>query len=208
MKPMIDRRVFSLSALAVVIAGEAHALEADEMSIGAPEAPLQLVEYASATCPHCAHFHELNWATLKSAYIDTWRLRLTMREMATPPAPVAFAMFQVARCGGADANEYFRRLAILFAQQRAILGTGTMGGVRDALVGLGGGWGLSADAINASLIDEAGAQRLRRSIEEATQRGVTSTPTFFLNGDRVSDPGFHTPDGMARTLDEALRARQ
>ena len=173
------------------------------MTIGAPRAPVSLIEYASATCSHCAAFHESNWSLLKSRYIDAGRVRFTLREMVTPPPAVAFAMFQLARAEGADSAEYFRRLAILYQRQQALFQSGTMAGVRAALVALGGEWGLTEPQVTASLNDEVGADRIRRSIAEAQARGVTSTPSFFLNGERVSDPAFRTPDGMTRILDAA-----
>ncbi|HVK82115.1 MAG TPA: DsbA family protein [Verrucomicrobiae bacterium] len=199
------RRTFTLAGAATLIAGNAHAIEADGMmTIGAANAPLHLIEYASATCPHCAHFHETNFALLKTNYIDTGRVRLTMREMVTPPPAVAVAMFQVARCAGADDAEYFRRLGILFGRQRAILESGTMAGVRDALFAIGAEWGLSNEQVWAAMSDQAGIARVRASIEEAAARGVQGTPTFFLNGERVADPAFLTPEGMPPILDAAL----
>ncbi|HVK82121.1 MAG TPA: thioredoxin domain-containing protein [Verrucomicrobiae bacterium] len=203
---MLDRRHFAMGAgaLALSAAGAARAQSSDEMfTLGAANAPLHLVEYASATCPHCAHFHETNWARLKSGYIDTGRVRYTLREMVTPPPPVAVAMFQVARCNGADAAEYYRRLGILFERQRAILSGGTMASVRDALFAIGAEWGLSNEQIWASITDQSGAARIQRSIQEASTRGVASTPTFYLNDQHQTDPAFLTPEGMAAILDAA-----
>ena len=199
----LHRRAFALGAGAAGLAGVAHATQADEMTMGAVNARVHLVEYASATCPHCAHFHETNWALLKANYIDAGRVRFTMREMATPPAQVAVAMFQIARCNGASADEYFRRLAILYQRQRAILDTGSMAGVRDALFALGAEWGLSNDQVWAAMTDSTGAARVGRVIDEATGRGVTGTPTFFLNDQRL-DQTFLTPEGMVASLDAAL----
>jgi protein-disulfide isomerase len=202
----LDRRSFGLGvglfALGAPMA--ARAALPDMVTIGRAEAPLHLEEYASATCPHCAHFHETNWARLNSGYIDTGRLRLTMREMLTPPHAVALAMFQLARCETTDGAEYFRRLGILFERQRAILETGTVAGVRDALLAAGAEWGLPQTQVLASLNDPAGRERITRSIEAANAAGVTSTPTFFLNGQRLP-LDFQTADGMTRTLDAALR---
>src|SRR5262245_44556789 len=134
-----SRRTFAVGAAASVLAaaGAAQASEGDAMSIGAASAPVHLIEYASATCPHCAPFHEPNWERLKRDYIDTGRVRLTLSEMLTPPPAVALAMFQVARCGDANAEEYFRRMAVLFASQRRIFESGTVEGVRNALIAIG-----------------------------------------------------------------------
>jgi protein-disulfide isomerase len=179
------------------------AQSSDEMTIGAARARALLVEYASTTCPHCAAFHEQNWAALKANYIDPGRVRLTLREMLTPPPGVALAMFQLARAEGADANEYFRRLAILYQRQPRFFELSTMEELRLALVSLGGEWGLTEAQVMAALTDEAGVARIRRSIAEAQTRGVTGTPAFFLNGERIEDPAFHTPQGMARVLNAA-----
>lgn len=203
---LISRRTAVVAGAAALAGiGPAMAQAADDMTIGSANAPVSLVEYASTTCPHCAEFHHHNWATLKANYIDAGRVRLTMREMLTPPPQVALAMFQLARAQGADANEYFRRLAILYHRQQAFFQAGTMEAVRALFVGLGAEWGLTEAQVLASLNDQAGVARIRRSIAESQTRGVTATPTFFLNGERVTDQAFHTTDGMRRVLDAAAR---
>jgi protein-disulfide isomerase len=201
---MVSRRTFALGAASILaLPGAAYATGPDAMTIGARSARLQLVEYASLTCPHCAAFHAANWHALKSEYIDAGRVWFTLRELATPPPAVAIGMFQVARCGDPDADEYFRRVAILYEQQNAILQTGTGAGVIEALVALGAEWGLSEAQIMASLADADGVERIRRTIQLAEADGVSGTPSFFLNGTLVSDPAFHTPEGLRRILDAA-----
>lgn len=201
---LLSRRTLVVTGAATLAGvGPALAQSSDEMTIGAAGARVSLVEYASTTCPHCAEFHEHNWAALKTNYIDTGRVRLTMRELLTPPPSVALAMFQLARANGADANEYFRRLAILYQRQRTFFQAGTVENLRVALVRLGAEWGLTEAQVMASLSDEEGVARIRRSIAEAEARGVTGTPSFFLNGQRITDQAFHTPEGMARALDAA-----
>jgi len=194
-------------AAALTMRAQAWATDAEQMTLGAAGAPMHLVEFASATCPHCAHFHETNWATLKSAYIDAGRVRFTLHEMVTPPPAVALAMFQLARCENTSADEYFRRLGILFQQRAQILETGAAAGVRDSLVGLGGQWGLTEAQVMAALNDQQGVDRMRRSIEEATRAGVSQTPTFICDGELITDQDFHTPDGMRRILDYRLSRR-
>jgi protein-disulfide isomerase len=201
---LLNRRTVALaSAAALAGIGPALGQSSDEMTIGAASARVSLVEYASTTCGHCAAFHEHNWRALKANYVDTGRVRLTLRELLTPPPSIALAMFQLARAPGADANEYFRRLAILYQRQRSLLQAGTVEAFRLGLVGLGGEWGLTEAQVMASLNDESGVARIRRSIAQAQTQGVTGTPSFFLNGQPVTDPDFHTPEGMARVLDAA-----
>lgn len=202
------RRAFATGSLLLTMsaAGGAWAqttTNTDALSIGSATAPIHLVEYASMSCPHCAHFHSENWAQLKANYIDSGRVRFTMQEMLTEPAVAAFAMFQLARCGNVDGAEYFRRMGILFDRQRALMATGTVGALLESLVATGGEWGLTREQIMASLNDSAGEARISRSIAVANAAGVNSTPTFFVNGQRAPDD-FATPAGMVRTLDAAL----
>lgn len=205
--PSLCRRSLLLGAGALLATPASAQATDDDMSIGSAAAPLHLVEYASLTCPHCAHFHAQNWATLKARYIDTGRIRFTLHEMVTPPAPVALAMFQLARCGGASADEYMRRVSVLFERQTAILGTGSMAGVLNALLATGAEWGLTNAQVMAALNDPAGVSRIERSIAAASAAGVTQTPSFSLDGELEQDPAFRTPEGMVRILDARLAQR-
>jgi protein-disulfide isomerase len=83
--------------------------------LGADNAPVTIVEYASVTCPHCATFHQQTYPTLKSKYIDTGKVRLIFREFPTQPAPVAIAGFMLARCAG---DRYYPMLDAIFDQQK------------------------------------------------------------------------------------------
>lgn len=202
-----SRRAFAAGVPLFAVAGPAQAqlvvTDPDAMSIGSARAPLQLEEYASATCSHCAHFHGSNWAQLKRAYIDRGRLRLTMKEILTEPAAISFGMFQLARAGNATAAEYFRRLGILFERQHTILSSGTVGAAVAIFVSTGAEWGLSETQVMASLNDQAGQERIMRSINAANAIGINQTPTFVLNGQRLG-ADFQTPENMARILDAAL----
>ena len=68
--------------------------------LGPANAPVTIIEYASMTCPHCAHFHETTYPELKKKYIDTGKVRFIFREF--PLDPLAAAGFMLARCAGKD----------------------------------------------------------------------------------------------------------
>jgi len=202
------RRTFVLTAAALAAAPHAFAQTTDDHTIGAANAPLQLIEYASTTCGHCAHFHETNWSILKTRYIDAGRVRFTLRELYTPPAPVALAMFQLARCGNANDAEYIRRVGVMFERQSTLLASGNGLAIRDALLAMTREWGITDEQAIAAMNDQASVQRAQRSIEEATARGVTQTPAFVLNGAMMNEPAFRTPEGMTQILDTQLAARR
>src|SRR5580698_2861663 len=106
---MLNRRHALIAAAALAVATSAVAagpiIHPDDMSLGNPKAKIQVIEYASMACPHCGHFNETIFPTLKSKYIDTGKVRYTLKEMITQPETVAVAGFLIARCAGPD--KYF-----------------------------------------------------------------------------------------------------
>jgi protein-disulfide isomerase len=183
------------------------AINEDDVVLGEPNAPVTLIEYASATCPHCADFHAEVFEQLKTNYIDTGKVRYVFREFLTAPPEVALAGFQLARCGGASPDQYFIRLGEVFRQRRsgALFASGTMEGVRQKFIDIGAAAGLSQEQVMQCINDQAGAERARR-IAEAANRDfqITGTPTFVLNGRKVEDPSVVTYEGLARLIEAEL----
>ncbi len=203
----IGRRTLLLGATALTLAGcnnagGGTAISADDIVLGADNAPVTLIEYASSTCPHCADFHENAFEQLKANYIDTGRVRYVFREFPTPPPAVAVAGFQLARCGGATPEQYFARLGEIFRQQRAMFASGTMEGVRQKFFEIGSAAGLSQEQVTQCINDEAGAERIRRVIEGAEAFDVTGTPTFIINGQKAEGIGNY--ETLSTALDAAL----
>ncbi|MEW9806916.1 DsbA family protein [Mesorhizobium marinum] len=146
-----------------------------EMSLGKADAPVTIVEYASMTCPHCAHFHETTLPELKAKYIDTGKARLIFREF--PFDPRAEAGFMLARC---SKDNYFPMIDVLFKQQR---GWAAVDNAKDALLQISKLAGFSQESFEACLTD----QKLLDDVRAVQKRGseefkVDSTPTFFING--------------------------
>ena len=208
----LGRRSLVLGASAFAVAASLPRANAqtfvtpDDMVLGSANARVTLIEYASAACPHCAHFHETVFPQLKANYIDTGKVYFIFRETLTPPYPVALAGFQVARCNGANAREYFSRVGEIFADQRQMFATGTMQGVLDTLDLVGSHHGLSPEQVMQCIQDAGGEARVQRINAGSTQFNVTGTPTFILNGQKVEDPAVTTYDGLSHILDQALAA--
>ena len=88
-----------------------------DMVMGNDKAPVTVIEYASMTCSHCAHFQETTFPELKKRYIDTGKVRYIFREF--PLDSLAAAAFMLARCAGKDdKDKYFALVDTLFRQQR------------------------------------------------------------------------------------------
>jgi len=146
-----------------------------DKSMGKEDAPVTVVEYASMTCPHCAHFAETTFPEMKTKYIDTGKVRYILREF--PFDPRAEAGFMLARCAG---DNYFPMVDVLFKQQQ---NWAAAENAKDALFQLSKLAGFTQESFNACLTD----QKLLDQVRAVQKRGaeefkVDSTPTFFING--------------------------
>ena len=150
-----------------------------EMSLGDANAPITVIEYASMTCPHCAHFSETTFPELKKRYIDTGKVRFIFREF--PLDRLALAGFVLARCAGPD--KYFPVIETLFAQQRDWVVQKPL----QPLLAIFKQVGMNEETFNSCLDNQQLAEGIDKVRSQAADKfGVNSTPTFFVNGKRVN----------------------
>ena len=128
-------------------------------SIGKADAKVTIVEYASMTCPHCAHFHATTLPELKTKYIDTGKVRLIFREF--PFDPRAEAGFMLARCSG---DNYFPMVDVLFKQQMQWAGVEN---AKEALLQIAKLAGFTQEKFEACLTD----QKLLEDVRAVRERG-------------------------------------
>jgi protein-disulfide isomerase len=147
--------------------------------VGAADAKVTIIEYASMTCSHCAAFHKETWPALKAKYIDTGKVRFTLREF--PLDPLATAGFMLARCNGND--KYMAMTDMLFSQQRAWAFTDKP---VDALSSMVKQAGFTQDSFEACLKRQDIYDAVTQVKDRGAKAGVDSTPTFFINGQKRS----------------------
>jgi protein-disulfide isomerase len=153
----------------------------DDMTMGNPKAKVTVIEYASASCPHCAHFNNEIFPAFKAKYVDTGKVRYVFREFLTSPVEVAAASFLIARCAGKD--KYFNVLDAIFRDQAQMYKSGD---VKGTLMKAAGGAGLSETQVDACLKDQAAADALGARVERyAKEDGINVTPTFVINGKKI-----------------------
>jgi protein-disulfide isomerase len=164
--------------------------------LGDANAPVTVIEYASLTCTHCAHFHESGYPTLKAKYIDTGKVRFTLREF--PFDPVATAAFMLARCSGE--GHYYSMIDLLFKQQKTWAFSEKPA---DALLATVKQAGFTQDTFNTCLKD----QRIYDAVNDVKTRGeklgVDATPTFFINGVKTS--GAMEPKDVEAAIEPLLK---
>lgn len=152
---------------------------AQDRILGKADAPITIVEYASLTCPHCAHFEKDVLPKLKEKWIDTGKAKLILRDFPLDEPAMRAAM--VARC--APPERFYPLIDTFFADQEkwatkdyraALERLAKLGGVGDKE--------FKTCISDKKLEDQVAGSRLTA----AKDLGVDSTPTFFVNGTKYN----------------------
>jgi protein-disulfide isomerase len=168
-----------------------------DVVMGDANAPVTIIEYASMTCSHCASFHNTTYPEMKKKYIDTGKVKYILREF--PLDPLAAAGFMLARCSGGD--KYYPIVEMLFQKQNEWVTQNPI----PPLLALAKQAGFSQESFETCLKD----QKILEAIESvrthgAEKLGVSSTPTFFINGKKVN--GTLTMDELDKQIQPLLKS--
>ena len=201
----LDRRQVILGAAALALAaGAARAAEDlsklneppahGEMALGSADAKVTVIEYASASCPHCAEFYHKAYQSLKKDYIDTGKVRFLFREF--PHNQAGLAAFMLARC--APKEKYFPLVDMFFEQQEMWLAA-----PQDGLFKIAQLAGMTKDQFDACLKNEEIAKGIIAERDRATDFfGIDGIPTIFVNGTKLD--GEKTIEDMKKIIDPLL----
>ncbi|MDN5788462.1 DsbA family protein [Pseudorhodobacter sp.] len=158
-----------------------------DMTLGNPDAKVVLTEYASYTCPHCAHFHDEVFVNLKRDYIDTGKIKFVFREVFFDRYGLWAAM--LARCGGD--MRYFGIQDILFSTQRDWAASDDPATVIDNLRRIGRTAGMDDAEMDKCLNDGAMAQAMVNKYQADTKAdNIDSTPSLILDGKKYSNMNY------------------
>jgi protein-disulfide isomerase len=164
----------------------------DDRVLGNPGAPITIIEYASLTCPHCAHFATDVLPELKREWIDTGKAKLVLRDFPLDGPALRAAM--IARCAPPD--RFYAFAETFFASQDK---WAVSKDYREALARLAKLGGMGKDEFEACLNNTTLENRIVEQRLVATQQlDINSTPTFFINGSKFS--GAPTAEEFNRVL--------
>ncbi|ETX15391.1 thiol-disulfide oxidoreductase [Roseivivax halodurans JCM 10272] len=182
---------------------EAADVEVQEMTLGAEDAPVEVIEYASFTCPHCASFHETVFDQLKENYIDTGKVSFTYREVYFDKYGMWASL--IARCGG-DTDRFFGITDMIYSTQDSWVRADGEAGIAEELRKIGRLAGIDNTELESCLTD---GDKLRGLVEwyqaNAEADDVTATPTFIIDGEKHSNMNYAD---FSALLDEKLDAAE
>lgn len=168
--------------------------------MGNPDAPVQVVEFISLTCPHCASFAAEGMPALIRDHVRSGRVSIELRNFVLNQYDVAAAV--LSRCVAPEryfalTDELFRRqsewtgrASLLSPAQLQQLQASPETAVRRIaeLLELGpiaATYGLDGAAATACLSDNANLEQVLDMREAGIRQNITGTPSFLVNGRRV-----------------------
>ena len=168
-----------------------------EIAEGAADAKVTIIEYASASCPHCAAFYTDVYPALKKDYIDTGKVRFIFREF--PHNDAGLGGFMVARCAAPD--KYMNVVGVLFKTQATWMPNPLVG-----LTAMAPQAGLTEQAFTDCSKSDDCARRILDERQRAERFGDTSSRTMFIQA--ASQPAFPRLTAHCHDHDLHLPARR
>ena len=167
-----------------------------DVVLGSEKAPVTVIEYASMTCPHCAHFSTATFPELQKRYIDTGKVRFIFREF--PFDALAAAGFMLARCAGKD--KFMAVVETLFAKQSEWMVQKPV----PPLMNIAKQFGFTQESFDKCLANQQVLDGIQNVRDRAAEKlGVNSTPTFFINGKKLV--GDQSIDAIAKEIEPYLK---
>jgi len=167
----------------------------DDRTLGDPNAPITMLEYAAPSCPHCAHFDMEIFPILRKNYIDKGKVFYIFRTF--PINASDGAAEAIARCLPAD--KYFQFIDLLFRNQAKWDPEYGITDVRGALVQMARIAGLGVEKVDACISDKDEQDRINAVAQDGEAKyNIPGTPTFVINGEVVQATEATLPNLQAR----------
>lgn len=167
-------------------------IQMDGMALGTADAPITVVEYGDYQCPLCGQFQRNDMDTLMSEYIQSGLIRFEYHEFPIIDSNSdgsfdqdgeSFRAAEAAMCAN-DQGQYWPYHNLLYAN---FLGEGAGSFSTDRLKRIAEQTpGLDLETFNACVDNRTHRGTVQQMANEAVAAGISSTPTFEINGRPVS----------------------
>ena len=151
-------------------------IEDDDPVDGSSDAPVTIVEFSDYECPFCGRFYNDALKQIRSEYIDTGKVRVVYRDFPLSFHPDAQKAAEAAECAGKQ-NKYWEMHDKLFENNTAL----GVANLKQYAVDIG----LNAEQFNSCLDNGETASEIRADFSDGSAAGVSGTPTFFINGQKI-----------------------
>lgn len=157
--------------------------EIDHVKGGNFSSPVTLVEYSDFQCPACGAFYPI---TKKLLETNGTKMRFVYRYFPLEGLhPNALGAAKAAEAAGKQ-NKFWEMHDLLFERQKE---WSNENNIRDVFVRYANELGLNTGQFTIDLESTDTKTRIKHDIESGERAGVEGTPTFFINGEKIDNPG-------------------
>lgn len=179
-------------------------ISSNDIVIGNKNASVTIIEYASLSCPHCALFYSDAFPRLKADYIDSGKIKFVYRDFPLNQPALAAGILALCKVKDVnkDADKYYNFIKVLFRTQES---WAFVQDFSDKLKTIAKLDGMSDGKFESCIKDKNLQERILKSRLEAAQLlQISSTPTFFINGEVIS--GYSSYTDMKNVIEKKLGA--
>ena len=146
--------------------------------VGAPDAPVEVSEFADFQCPACENFETIQFPAVQQQLIATGQVRWRYRDFPLEMHPHARVASHAAACAN-EQNKFWEMKQVIYARQTE------WSPVRNA-AGKFSDYakevGLDVGRYDECMQSAKFAGRIQASVDEGKKLGVNGTPTFLIGG--------------------------
>lgn len=151
--------------------------------LGDPNAPVTIVEYADFQCPFCGRFFTGAEAQIRDQYIKTNKAKMIYRDFAFLGAE-SIASAEAAECAK-DQGKFWAYHDALYNAEIADGKEGNGNLNRALFLSLAAKLSLDANTFTSCIDSNKYADVVSKSVADAQNLGVNSTPTVFVGGQKI-----------------------
>ncbi|MEZ5690909.1 MAG: thioredoxin domain-containing protein [Rickettsiales bacterium] len=175
-----------------------------DYTMGSKDAPVVMIEYASLSCPHCAHFYAQIMPELKKNYIETGKMLYILRQypLNLPALKGAILVGCVGEKQGSEKYYLFNKVLFDSQSKWAFDGGSWFPGL-EKIAALGGiNKEEFANCVNDKKREEAVIIEKKKAMDELA---VPHTPYLFIAGKPYT--GDLTISAISSVIDSALKKK-
>jgi len=171
----------------------------NDFVMGKKTAPIVIIEYASLSCPHCAHFSNAVLPDLQKQYIETGKVKYVLRQFPLNEPALKGAML-VECVGEKDQSKYFLFSKVLFDAQNKWAFDGNYLSGLETIANVGG---MNKEQFQQCVTStDRETQVLKEKKLADTELKIPHTPYIFIDGEVYNGP--HTIEDVGKFIDERL----
>ncbi len=169
------------TAQSPVIIPPAHEFPlAEGTSLGSPDALVVIEDYSDFLCSHCRDFDQHTLPLIIENYVASGQVRIEFRQF--PILGSGSTTAANASLCAAEQDHFWPYADLLFANQSTV-GAGGFSSAR--LLAFAEALNLDRDQFSSCLDEGRFNARVGAEYAAGTDSGVNSTPTFFINGEKL-----------------------